>query len=174
MSGACEQLVAGLAYFPQATAEAREAVAGSALIIDLSTEPLEDPFVLLAKSARGEIAAQRTLADIAIMAVMEGRAPDPLSMLLEGLVFARMAASRGEDVDLIRLAHMLGLAGYIAPDPDTTSDLAGEMLALVEILADRGHDNAATLLASMAAGETAVTMETAVELKARISAAWGF
>lgn len=172
MSPACETVASVLSTVTDATEAAYEA-AMAAAGSEVSTDGIEDPFALIAKAARGDIDAQRTAADMALHFARCGNDPNPLATLSEGLLLARMAACRGDQADIMRVIYLLSLAGSTCADVQVP-EFAGEMLALFEILAERGDENAAMILASSAENETAETIEAAKHFKSRITAAWSF
>ena len=73
-----------------------------------------DSFSLIQEAASGKVEAQRSLAHMAFALAMDGDACDPYVTLMEGLCFARMAASRGDEVDKRRLLRMLSYASTLA------------------------------------------------------------
>lgn len=82
-----------------------------------------NPFAQLAAAARGDLAAQRALAHAAMLRFYDD-AGNPLpaeclglpeaAALIEGLAFARMAESQGDESDRNRLIAMLSL-GFLLP-----------------------------------------------------------
>lgn len=80
---------------------------------DAPLSDLETNFSLLKNAARGDIAAQRALADQSVLLI--GNRPDlnPIGLLNDGLIFARMAAMQGNAHDEGRVMSMLALMGDI-------------------------------------------------------------
>lgn len=98
-----------------------------------------DPFGKLAAAARGDVEAQRALANAAVDAVMNGSDRDPIVTLSEGLVFARMAATHGHVADEGLCISMLALLVRIAGD-DSCPDQIAEATARIARVADgEGH-----------------------------------
>jgi hypothetical protein len=159
-------------YIPEMSADDRELMAVADYHADGSKVANVDPYLSVAQAAAGDIDAMRGTADAILLWVLGRNDPTPTATLREGLIFARMAASRGETDDIRRLIYLLAYAGMIC-SLDELSGFAGEMLAMVEIMAERGDEACATLLASVAEHETLETMQGAKEIKARISNAWG-
>lgn len=96
-----------------------------------------DPFGKLAAAARGDIEAQRLLANIAVEKVIEGAdGIDPMIALSEGLVFARMAAAQGDTGDQGLCISMLALMAQIGGE-DACRDQIAEAAARVALVADR-------------------------------------
>lgn len=172
MSLACAQVAGTMFYLPEmAKADPRVLEAADYRVEGASHVGI-DPYARLALAATGDIEAHRGTADAILLWVLGKNDPTPLATLREGLIFARMAASRGDTSDITRLIYMLAYAGMIC-SAEELNDFAAEMLALVAVMADRGHEGCATLLASVAEHETIETMEGAKDTKARILKAWG-
>jgi len=75
---------------------------------------IANPYAYLKAAARGDLTAQRALADMAIQLLADPEA-DPASTLLEGLVFARMAAAQSNDAgDAGRVISMLAVGAELA------------------------------------------------------------
>lgn len=102
---------------------------------------LETSFRLLKGAARGNIEAQR---DLAMQAVgLLGTRPDidPVSVLMDGLLFARMAAAQGDNGDQGRVLSMLALLGeelVRTGDAESEEMVSGEAIARVALLAEQG------------------------------------
>lgn len=172
MSVACAW-VAGTVNFLANIADAEpEKLARADYVVDAASLGALDPFARLTRVASGDVQAMRDMADAILLWVLSKNDPTPLATMREGLIMARMAASQGGAGDILRLIYMLAYAGIICP-ADELDLFAPEMIALVEIMADRGHEDCATLLASVAEHETAETLAGAQEMKARIVKAWG-
>jgi hypothetical protein len=81
-----------------------------------------NPFALVAAAAKGDLEAQRALAHAALLQFYDDQGV-PLpgesltishgTTLIEGLAFARMAASHGDDNDRNRLVAMLSLGSFL-------------------------------------------------------------
>ena len=113
---------------------------------EVATAPLTDleaSFGLLKDAARGDIAAQRALADQAVSLVRNRPDLDPVWLLNDGLIFARMAATQGDAHDEGRVMSMLALLGDICGelgDHDMGAVCAAEGIARMSLLADQGVD----------------------------------
>jgi len=108
-----------------------------------------DPFGKIAAAARGDIAAQRALANEAVRRVMfESDDVDPIIALSEGLVFARMAASQGDIADQGLCISMLALMVQHG-DEDSCRDQIAEAAARVALVADAGDEYAAAQLPAL-------------------------
>lgn len=95
-----------------------------------------NPFALLASAARGDLVAQRALAHSAMLRFYDTKGNPrgaehiglgEMAALIEGLAFARMAASHGDENDRNRLIAMLTL-GRILP-PECSAPIEAELLA---------------------------------------------
>lgn len=81
--------------------------------------------------------------------------------LNEGLVIARMAALQGGFSDVVSVISMLDRAAAIAVtygEENIRSFLAGECVAWINYLADRGDENAATRLVEIGGEESPAAM----------------
>lgn len=172
MSLACAQVASTLFYLPEMTVANRDLLDAADYGVSGEDHASIDPYSRIARAATGDIEAHRSTADAILLWVLGKHDCTPLATLREGLIFARMAAARGDTTDITRLIYMLSYAGMIC-SADELDDFAAEMLALVAVMADRGHEGCATLLASVAEHETIETMEGAKDTKARILKAWG-
>lgn len=95
------------------------------------------PFAYLKRAARGDLDAQRALADAAVQMVSECEDSDPTTALTEGLVFARMAAEHGDVSDRGRVISMLSLlSDLLGEDGD---DEMAEAIARTFMAADEGY-----------------------------------
>lgn len=95
-----------------------------------------NPFSLLAAAARGDLEAQRALAHGAMRRFYDSNGNalphECLSVstgaaLIEGLAFARMAASHGDDSDRNRLIAMLSLGRFLPVE--CSGPIEAELLA---------------------------------------------
>lgn len=131
-----------------------------------------DPLALIGRAARGDIAAQREIAEQSLHLALTGRADvEPVLVLSEGLMLARMAAAQGDGRDAMRVVIMLSLASLLSSG-ECAADLAGEALARLELLADGENEfreTAAQLVASCAELETPETLEWAQVYRARLT-----
>lgn len=100
---------------------------------------LANPFVQVKAAAQGNLEAMRQLADHAVALVRQGLA-DPSRTLIEGLVFARMAATIGDVGDKGRAMGMLALLGSISDSEDVQNDTLAESMAMAFVLADAGTE----------------------------------
>lgn len=108
-----------------------------------------DPFGKLAAAARGEIEAQRALANEAVRRLLvEGSDVDPIVVLSEGLVFARMAAAQGDIADQGLCISMLALMVQHG-DEDSCRDQIAEAAARIALVADTGDEYAASQLPAL-------------------------
>ena len=131
-----------------------------------------DPMGLIGQAARGDIAAQRQLADMAIYLALKGDGCDPIVTLSEGLMMQRLAAAQGNDDDQMATIVMLSLASVLAQG-EMARDFASEALARLEMLANGAGEmaeQAAQLLTAVAPHETAETMEIAKDYRDRLLA----
>jgi hypothetical protein len=102
---------------------------------------LDNPFVQLKAAAAGDLEAQRLLAMEAVRLVGERNDLDPVSVLLEGLPFARLASCHGDDGDKGLVLSMLSLAREFsieAGDSGTADEFTAEAIARVSLLAEAG------------------------------------
>ena len=105
------------------------------------TTLLDSPFARVVPAARGDIAAQRSfVADAITLGVGEG----DFASVVEGIVFARLAAAHGAEEDIGNLLMLIGAACKMLEGEEMWGDymdaLHGEALALVSLLAERGID----------------------------------
>lgn len=130
-----------------------------------------DPVVLLGRAAHGDVDAMRDMAGSALHLAMTGRYDvDPIVVLSEGLMFARMAAVRGNEDDAMRVVVMLSLASLFSSE-EAATDFAGEALARLELLADgtsKMAEASAQLLAAHTQHETPDTLECAKAYRTRL------
>lgn len=130
-----------------------------------------DPMTALSAAGAGDTQAQRLLADMAIEGALGNDEVDPLIILLEGLVFARLADRHGVLDDSLRVVTMLALAATMA-NGQAAYDLAGEAIARLELIAQGGFtvsEDAAELLANCAAREHPHTMQIAQQYRRRLT-----
>ena len=128
-------------------------------------------FRAVADAAVGDIEAQRALANEAIRITREEPDIDPESVLREGLVFARMAASHGHDGDRGRLIAMLALAADLAGqegDGFLANLLGAEALARISLMAEAGNELADAAVDRAACEADAETMTMAKEFERRL------
>lgn len=112
----------------------------------LAEQTAFDPFGRLAAAARGDIDAQRSLANLAVQRIASGdESVDALRTLAEGLVFARLAAAQGGIADQGLCISMLALMVQIGGEEECADDLA-EATARVAMAANEGDENAAAML----------------------------
>lgn len=130
-----------------------------------------DVFHWIGPAARGDLSAQRRLAMYAL-AMVGGEECHPVFTIIEGLVFARLAAAQGTQEDRWRLITMLAVAhhlhGRASDQAEAAEVVAGEVIARLEMLADEGHERAAELLATLVGNETPETIELAHEYRERL------
>lgn len=128
-------------------------------------------FRAVADAAVGDIEAQRALANEAIRITREEPDIDPESVLREGLVFARMAASHGHDGDRGRLIAMLALAADLAGQEGDTylaNMLGAEALARISLMAETGNELADAAVDRAAREADAEAMIMAKEFERRL------
>lgn len=109
-----------------------------------------NPFERIMPAAQGSLAAQRSfVADAVRLGIGEG----DFSSVMEGLVFARLAAAQGNEEDIANLLILMGTACEMLEGEEHWSDytdaLNGEALAIVSLLAERGVDWADQALPAM-------------------------
>jgi phosphosulfolactate phosphohydrolase-like enzyme len=114
----------------------------------------------------GCIIAQRELADRALALALEpGDALDPFTLLIEGAVFARLAAARGAKEDHERCVAIAGhLTGFLGAD----DDICAEAIARIELMAEDGCDESAQFLPTYAPQTTPAMMQLAQSFAARL------
>jgi hypothetical protein len=131
----------------------------------------ENPYAHLRAAAHGDLDAFRALAKLGERMLVEQL---DITAGFEGLVFARLAAVRGDIGDTGRLLAMLALAeGMIAdcPEWDEQSDqIRGECIAIVSRLADAGIDMADAGLPGIVANAGPQAVEIAKSIRERMSA----
>lgn len=88
-------------------------------------------------AARGELQAQRALAREALSCAVEG---SDSRAATEGLVFARMAASQGDNSDLGLLLQLLTVAASLVEAEGDSDDLRGALAAELVAYLARGVD----------------------------------
>lgn len=121
-----------------------------------------NPFKRIMPAAQGDLEAQRSfVADALRLGVGDG----DFSSVMEGLVFARLAAAQGGEDDVVSLLILMGTACEMLEGEDNWSDftdaLNGEALAIVSLLAERGVDWADRVLPAMAEYSTSRAAELA-------------
>ena len=94
-------------------------------------------YTALHHAARGELEAQRALAREALTYAVEGKDSRAAT---EGLVFARMAASQGDNSDLGLLLQLLSVAASLADAEDECEELQGALAAELVAYLSRGVD----------------------------------
>ncbi|MXO63422.1 hypothetical protein [Qipengyuania oceanensis] len=103
-----------------------------------------NPYAALAPAARGSLQAQRDLANAAIDAAFTTNngelVNDPLRCLIEGLVFARLAAAHGEVADQGLVISIVSLLLSIAGDEGGYEADAAEAIARIAKVADMGGE----------------------------------
>lgn len=102
------------------------------------TEAAPSPFALLKPAASGDLEALRAQIDHSLTDLAQQ--PSPTIALIEGLIFARLAASIGTIRDKGRVLSMLALLGSIADDEDIRASASAEAIATASILADQGGE----------------------------------
>lgn len=104
-----------------------------------------NPFALVAAAARGDVEAQRALAHAALLRFYRAdgtpMAAEHISLadwaaLIEGLAFARMAASHGDPSDNNRLIAMLSLGCHLPPE--CAGPIEAEVIARASMWNERG------------------------------------
>ena len=129
-------------------------------MVEVGTAPLTDletSFGLLRGAARGDIAAQRALADQSVSLVRNRPDLDPVWLLNDGLIFARMAAVQGNVHDEGRVIAMLVLVGDYCDEPGADQDgspFIAEAIARISRMADQGVDLADVTLGKAADNAT--------------------
>ena len=115
------------------------------------SEGEQNPFVRLAAAARGDLTAQRGIADEVLRRITQDQELDSM-LFIEGLMFARLAAAHGDQHDSNRLIGLMSMARLFVGPADATSILA-EALARVSLSADNGCEGADLYLNASAAEE---------------------
>ncbi|MEZ5688778.1 MAG: ribbon-helix-helix protein, CopG family [Caenibius sp.] len=132
-----------------------------------SDDPALDPFAALHAAATGSLEAQRAIADRAVALVNEDNDRDSTTTLIEGLVFARLAAAHGDVSDQRRVIAMLAALAEHA-DEDSTAELVGEAVARIELAASAGADDADAVFFDLASNVSPDVMICARNFHARI------
>ena len=143
---------------------------------DAPPSDLETSFGLLKGAARGDIAAQRDLADRSVLLAQSRSDLNPLSVLSDGLIFARLAASQGDARDDRRVISMLALMGDLCDqlgDADNGEVFAAEYIARISLLADQGGELADMALGKAANNATPAIMTLALDYERAIRAGGG-
>lgn len=173
VSETCSQIAKAMLLDPlpgQADGMWQSAIAG----VPYSDTP-PDPIALIPRAARGDAEAQFELARMGLYEALAAFQEGPARLLCEGLMFARMAASHGDDEAVMLLITMLSFGATILPEPDAR-ECAAEVVAWLELLADRKGEigeNASRLMVQCAECEPAQTLELAKIYRARMTAATG-
>lgn len=97
-----------------------------------------DPFSKLAAAARGSLEAQRAIANEAVRMAFSGE-HDAEKALLEGLIFARLAAAHGHIADQGLVISMIALLGEVVGEDAVPSEVA-EALARLEWVANQSSE----------------------------------
>lgn len=99
-----------------------------------------NPFPLLRDAAMGSVEAQRALAEMSLAMAKDQDDEGLMLCLLEGLVFARLAAAHGDPADEGRVISMLALCGEICAASQSPGQdvFMGEATARISRLADQG------------------------------------
>lgn len=129
-----------------------------------------DAFALLKLAGAGDLAAQLALANRAVQLACDPESGcDPYLTIVEGMVFARMAAAQGGmEANKVCLT-LAGLLCHVAGS-DLCVDHLAEAIARVELMADAGDEEAALTLSTLAENATPEIMATAQHFRARLSA----
>lgn len=100
-----------------------------------------NPFVMARRAAKGDLEAQRAMADEAASRL----AISDLQGFYEGLAYARLAAAQGDAGDSGRVISLLALAAHLRDPNDTEglADLAGQFLAYAIAAQDKVPADAA-------------------------------
>ena len=129
-----------------------------------ATGPAAD-YALLARAARGDLEALRQLA---MFGISLARANDDPFALMEGLVFARLAAAVGDHTDaqflLMALGSVSDLAHACPNQEQWADDTDAEMLIVAARLADVGAEHADRVLLGMSTATSARAALIAREL----------
>ena len=96
-----------------------------------------EAYTALHHAARGDLEAQRALAREALSCAAEGKDSRAAT---EGLVFARMAASQGDNSDLGLLLQLLSVAASLAEAEGDSDDMRGALAAELVAYLSRGVD----------------------------------
>ncbi len=137
---------------------------------EIAPEPVPgpfNPFAHLKAAATGDIAAQRALADETVRLIAAGADVDPIVVLSEGLVFARLAAEHGDIGDHSRVIGMLALAADLSGGTDALL-FRGEATARMAMLADQGVEEAELFLINSADNSSPEIMAAAQAYRSRM------
>jgi hypothetical protein len=135
---------------------------------------VNDPYHMLAAAADGNLDALRSMVAIATSKLFHN---GDIIAGIEGLVFARLAAVKGDVDDTRRLLHLLNEVREVAevtPECEYYADeLGGEIVAQVSLLADSEVEGADAALVELARQSNPRIMEIATEIEDRMKAAEG-
>ena len=140
---------------------------------DAPLSDLETNFSLLKVAARGDIAAQRALADQSVKLISNRSDLNPIGLLNDGLIFARMAATQGDAHDESRVLSMLALLGEICGelgDHNTGAVCVAEGIARLSLMADQGAELADETLSKAADNATPAIMIMAKQFERALRA----
>ena len=140
---------------------------------DAPLSDLETNFSLLKVAARGDIAAQRALADQSVKLIGNRSDLNPIDLLNDGLIFARMAAMQGDAHDESRVLSMLALLGEICGelgDHNTGAVCVAEGIARLSLMADQGAELADETLSKAADNATPAIMIMAKQFERALRA----
>lgn len=119
-------------------------------------QPPINPYAFLADAASGDLDALRALALRGEAKSLSGEGYDAI---MEGLVFARLAAAHGSPSDINTLIRMIAVGSRICGDNPAFKSrldaLHAELIALVAALADAGVEDADQVLAELVEGFSA-------------------
>lgn len=131
----------------------------------------DNAFAFLRGAASGDLASMRALSD---MGARQLAVCGDLQAGIEALVFARMAATIGNDGDSGTLLILLALMNTELEGQDLwpayREQLQGEAIAVASRLADAGNDLADKVLPAMVADADANVTDIAKDIAARMAA----
>ena len=118
-------------------------------VVDLGGYYEINPFSHLAAASRGSREALRALAQEAIRIALSGRDDVcPERSLLEGLVFARLAAAQGDPADHGLVISMIALLAHIVGEENVPGEM-GEAIARAEWAANQPESACEELTAKL-------------------------
>lgn len=145
----------------------RRALSGRLGVEDEPASAPFDPFERLAAAARGELQAQRDLANEGIRLALANEGNNPERCLCDALMFARLAAAHGELVDQGLVISIIALLVCVSGEGEYEDEIA-EALARTALADAAGDEFAADKLREMIAGVPPHIAQLAQEYRARI------
>lgn len=133
---------------------------------------------LLKRSAKGDMDAHRSLAELAIGLGLEAtrNGEDPTLTYYEASIYARMAAASGLLPDRARLIATLAVCSDLAVqngDPESAEIYNAESIALAELVADSGDPEVSEYAALMIASAGAEWSHNEIQMAKDFKIIWG-